>query len=247
GYRLGGVASASPRVVPAQACVNRPRTRTSPWPSAPGTARSTAQTNSVCVPAATSPWRAHSSQPSAPERRGGPVDGSVAIACHMPIGGTPRAKCSASSSCPAARSDTAHSPASRSSSCSAACRATEKPTSGGSSESPTSVTTVSPTRCPPESTVTTATPLGKRPSSERSSSPVSTEPHSPLRRRQLPQHVRQDPAVADVLALARRVESQSRAELLLVCANGHLARLAAGDPGHGEHLAPGEPERLAAL
>ena len=47
--------------------------------------------------------------------------------------------------------------------------------------------------------------------------------------------------MADVLALARRVESQSRAELPLVCANRHLARLAAGQEELAEHFARGVP------
>ena len=95
---------------------------------------------------------------------------AVAIPCHIPIGGTPRAKCSASQSCPAASSEIAQPPASRRSSWSAAWREIEKPTSGGSSESATSEPTVSPSRWPPASTVTTATPAGKRPRSARSSS-----------------------------------------------------------------------------
>src|SRR4029079_14129540 len=55
------------------------------------------------------------------------------------------------------------------------------------------------------------------------------------------------PAVADVLALARGVEPQSRLELLVICAAPRVARLAAGAPGHAEHAARAEPERLAAL
>ena len=60
--------------------------------------------------------------------------GSTATPCHIAIGGTPRAKCSASHSWPAARTETAHPPASRRSSCIAAWRDTANPTSGGSSE-----------------------------------------------------------------------------------------------------------------
>ncbi len=50
-----------------------------------------------------------------------------------------------------------------------------------------------------------------------------------------------------VLALARRVEPDAGAELLAVGADGHLARLGVVDPEDRELLAPGEPERLAAL
>src|SRR5688572_8625621 len=64
---------------------------------------------------------------------------------------------------------------------------------------------------------------------------------------QLPEDVGEDPAVAEVFALARRVEPERRAELRLVRANGHLARLATLDPDDRELLAPGQPERLAAL
>ena len=42
-------------------------------------------------------------------------------------------------------------------------------------------------------------------------------------REQAAQHVREDAAVAQVLALARRVEADARAELLVVGAHGHLA------------------------
>ena len=126
---------------------------------------------------------AHSSQPSAPARRGAPSPpGWIAMPSHIPIGGTPRAKCSASASCPAARSEIVHRPASRSSSWSAAWRSHEKATSGGSRESPTSVPSVSPSRCPPLSTVTTATPEGKRPSRARKS-PASAIARSSQARR----------------------------------------------------------------
>src|SRR4029079_9208048 len=49
--------------------------------------------------------------------------------------------------------------------------------------------------------------------------------------KQLAQHEREDPAVPDVLALARRVEPDARAELLVVRAHRHLARLAVLDTG----------------
>ena len=48
-----------------------------------------------------------------------------------------------------------------------------------------------------------------------------------------------------VLALARRVEADARAELLVVGAHRHLARLAVLDAGDRELLAAGEAERLA--
>ena len=84
------------------------------------------------------------------------------IPCQCAMGGTPRAKCCATASWPAASRLTAKAPDSRSSSCSAASRATEIPTSGGSRESETSVPTVNPRPSPSASTVTTATPAGNR-------------------------------------------------------------------------------------
>ena len=58
----------------------------------------TLQTKNVWVPVAISSTTLHSSQPSAPSSSGAPLLPSrVAIPCHIAIGGTPRAKCSASS------------------------------------------------------------------------------------------------------------------------------------------------------
>ena len=112
---------------------------------------------------ATRAHRAHSSQPSAPSISRAPCSPSrVSIPCQCAIGGTPRAKCWATASWPAASRLTANPPASRSSSCSAASRATEIPTSGGSRESETSVPTVNPRPSPSASTLTTATPAGNR-------------------------------------------------------------------------------------
>ena len=99
-----------------------------------------------------------------------PADGTVeeraaitfrtATPCHIAIGGTPRAKCCASSTWSPARSETAKPPASRRSSWNAAWRPIEIPTSGGSSASETSDATVRPSRVPSTSTVATATPTG---------------------------------------------------------------------------------------
>ena len=115
------------------------------------------------MPVAISSRSAHSSQPSAPTSSGAPVaPASVATPCHIAIGGTPRAKCCASQSWPAASSEIAQPPASRSSSCIAASFEIAKPTSGGSSESETSEPIVSPSFCPPALTVTTQTPAGWR-------------------------------------------------------------------------------------
>src|SRR5438128_272993 len=55
------------------------------------------------------------------------------------------------------------------------------------------------------------------------------------------------PAVAQVLALARGVEADARAELLAVGPHRHLARLAVLHAGDREHLAAAEAERLAIL
>ena len=48
----------------------------------------------------------------------------------------------------------------------------------------------------------------------------------------------------EVLALARRVETDARAELLVVGAHRHLARLAVLDAVDRERLAAGQAERL---
>ena len=63
-----------------------------------------------------------------------------------------------------------------------------------------------------------------------------------LRGEEAPDHVREDAAVLQVLALARRVEPEPRSELDVVCANRHLARLAVSDAGDREVLVPGQPE-----
>ena len=52
--------------------------------------------------------------------------------------------------------------------------------------------------------------------------------------------------MAKVLALARRVEPDAGAELLVVGAHRHLARLAVLDADDRELLAAGQAERLAA-
>ena len=138
-----------------------PRTRTSGGASTPSSTRRTSQTKNVCVPADNCSRNSHSSHPREPTRSGAPLaPGSVAMPCHMAIGGTPRAKCCASQSCPSASSEIAQPPASRSSSCMAASVDIANPTSGGSSESDTSDPTVSPSFWPPASTVTTAMPVG---------------------------------------------------------------------------------------
>src|SRR5581483_12365366 len=62
-----------------------------------------------------------------------------------------------------------------------------------------------------------------------------------------PQHVREDAAVPDVLALARRVEPQACTEHLLVGTDRDLARLRVVDALDRELLAAGQPERLRAL
>src|SRR5437868_2193613 len=90
------------------------------------------------------------------------------------IGGTPRAKCCATASWPAARRLTPNPPERRSSSWSAASRRTAKPTSGGSSESGIRVPIVSPRRSPSRSTPTLAAPAGNRRISPRSSCPPTT-------------------------------------------------------------------------
>src|SRR6185437_16733947 len=53
---------------------------------------------------------------------------------------------------------------------------------------------------------------------------------------QAPQHEREDAAVTQVLALLRRVEADSRAELLLVRAHRDLARVPVVDADDGEAL-----------
>jgi hypothetical protein len=98
------------------------------------------------VPASCTDWSVHRSQPTAPESSGGLSPGSTSTPAHIAIGGTPRAKCCATASCPSASSEIPSAPASRSSSYRAACRETATPTSGGSSDSVTSDATVRPTR-----------------------------------------------------------------------------------------------------
>src|SRR5215211_3075773 len=61
------------------------------------------------------------------------------------------------------------------------------------------------------------------------------------------QDVLQDPAVTEVLALARRVEANTGAERAVVGPNGHLTRLRVVDAFDREGLAPREAERLGAL
>ena len=51
----------------------------------------------------------------------------------------------------------------------------------------------------------------------------------------------------EVVALARRVEAHDRAELRVVGAHRDLVRLAVLEADDREVLAPGQPERLAAL
>src|SRR4051812_31909100 len=63
-----------------------------------------------------------------------------------------------------------------------------------------------------------------------------------LGRQQPPEHERQDAAVAQVLALARRVQSDARAELESVRPHRHLARLAVLDTGDRECLPAGQAE-----
>ena len=128
----------------------------------------------VWSPTGHSPQTLHSSQPSASSIR--VALGPVAALDPVPVGDRrhARAKCWATASWSAASRLAANPPACRSSSCSAASRATEIPTSGGSSESESSVPMVRPSRSPSASTVTTATPEGKRRISARRSSPATT-------------------------------------------------------------------------
>src|SRR5215218_5079360 len=76
---------------------------------------------------------------------------------------------------------TAKEPASRSSSCSAACCPRATPTSGGSSESDTSESRVSPAACPPALTVTTLTGAGTSRINALSSSPATRRSYVPSR------------------------------------------------------------------
>src|SRR3954454_19786842 len=69
---------------------------------------------------------------------------------------------------------------------------------------------------------------------------------------QRPQHVLEDPAVAEVLGLLRRVDPHARLELDVAGAHVHRARELAGverlgEAGDRELLLAGEPERLGAL
>src|SRR5262249_43483105 len=66
-------------------------------------------------------------------------------------------------------------------------------------------------------------------------------------RREAPQDEREDAAVADVLALARRVEPEPRRELDVVCPHGDLARLSVLDAEDRKLLAAGQTERLGVL
>ncbi len=126
------------------------------------------------LPAASSSPSSHSSQPTAPSRSGPRLLSRTPSPCHIAIGGTPRAKCCASSSWSPASSETAKPPASRSSSWNAAWRATEIPTNGGSSASETSEDSVRPRRVPSTSTVATATPTGYRRMTALNCSPLDT-------------------------------------------------------------------------
>src|SRR5689334_11311353 len=69
----------------------------------------------------------------------------------------------------------------------------------------------------------------------------------------LPQHVLEDPAVAEVQRLLGRVDPHPAGELLVARLDGDLARRALavvdrlGDPGDGELLLAGQPERLGVL
>src|SRR6266536_3627470 len=64
---------------------------------------------------------------------------------------------------------------------------------------------------------------------------------------QPPEHVPQDPAVLEVLALARGVEADAGPELLLVRSHGDLARLPVLDALDGELLATRHAEGLRVL
>ena len=76
-------------------------------------------------------------------------------------------------------------------------------------------------------------------SAGRSSSAGSgREQYSPLGSQQASQHVREDPAVPEILALARRVEAHDRAELLVVRTHGDLVCLTVLDSDDRELLAP---------
>src|ERR1700746_2961811 len=57
----------------------------------------------------------------------------------------------------------------------------------------------------------------------------------------------EDAAVAQILALARRIEADARSEFLGVRADGDLCRVRVVDAEDGELLAPREAERLPAL
>src|SRR5207247_5176610 len=80
-----------------------------------------------------------------------------------------------------------------------------------------------------------------------SSSANAASPDTNSGREQPPQHEREDPAVAYVLALARRVEPQPRAELDAIGAHGHLARLRVLDTDDRKELAAREAERRRRL
>src|SRR4051812_32157150 len=91
----------------------------------------------------------------------------------------------------------------------------------------------------------------RQPISPRASS--SSPPAPRALSRELAQDVREDPAVADVLPLARRVEPDARLERDRGAAairrrgDRHLTSLAILDTGDRERLAPAQPERLARL
>src|SRR5215211_2500520 len=81
----------------------------------------------------------------------------------------------------------------------------------------------------------------------RSTSRAARPAAARLSRQQTSEHERQDAAVAQVLALAWRVEAEAGAELLLVRAHRQLARLPVLDAGDRELLAAAEAERRRRL
>ena len=103
-----------------RSCTRRERARAPvrPPPARPAAPRRRRTCASPRRPPAEPSTRASRWRRRAAARRCAPA--SMPTLCHIAIGGTPRAKCCASHSCPAASIETAQPPASRSSSCIAA-------------------------------------------------------------------------------------------------------------------------------
>src|SRR5919201_1184462 len=140
----------------------------------PCSTETTSPTKNVSSPLGNSDATRPVSHPIAPAISGGPSPSTRAMPCQWAIGGTPRAKCWATSIWPAASRLTPKAPARRSSSCSAASRRIAKPTSGGAIESGIRVPIVKASRSPSRSTLTTATPAGNRRIRSRRCSPLAS-------------------------------------------------------------------------